>query len=152
REDRRGLPSLPPSPPRPGMERDLRASRPGHGGRPPRGRGAHLEPRPGEASRDGDRAVALHGGNRVKSYVALFFAGLSCAIGETFMSYGMRRFGAMDWSSPGRIVDLVLVVARNPFVLLGALFAAGFFYLYLSALSWADLSFAMPLTSLSFIF
>src|SRR5262249_2334577 len=105
-----------------------------------------------EASRDGDRAVALHGGNRVKIYVALFFAALSGAIGETFMSYGMRRFGAMDWSSPGRIVDLVLVVARNPFILLGALFAAGFFYLYLSALSWADLSFAMPLTSLSFIF
>jgi len=49
-------------------------------------------------------------------------------------------------------MDLLLVVPRNPHVLIGVLFAAGFFFLYLIALSWADLSYAMPITSLSFFF
>lgn len=88
----------------------------------------------------------------MKIYVALFIAALSGAIGETFFSYGMRRFGAMDWTKPSRIIDLILVVARNPYILTGVVFAAGFFYLYLTALSWVDLSYAMPLTSLSFVF
>jgi len=88
----------------------------------------------------------------VKIYVALFVAALSGAIGETFFSYGMRSFGAMDWTKPSRILDLIFVVARNPYILTGVVFAAGFFYLYLTALSWVDLSYAMPLTSLSFVF
>jgi drug/metabolite transporter (DMT)-like permease len=88
----------------------------------------------------------------VKTYVVLFLAALSGAVGETFFSYGMRRFGAMDWTSPRRWLDLLFVVARNPYVLTGVFFAAGFFFLYLTALSWVDLSFAMPLTALSFLF
>jgi drug/metabolite transporter (DMT)-like permease len=88
----------------------------------------------------------------LKVYVALFIAALAGAIGETFFSYGMRSFGAMDWTKPSRILDLILVVARNPYILTGVVFAAGFFYLYLTALSWVDLSYAMPLTSLSFVF
>lgn len=88
----------------------------------------------------------------MKIYVALFIAALSGAIGETFFSYGMRSFGSMDWTKPSRILDLIFVVARNPYILTGVVFAAGFFYLYLTALSWVDLSYAMPLTSLSFVF
>lgn len=88
----------------------------------------------------------------MKTYVVLVLAALSGAIGETFFSYGMRRFGPMDWSNPSRWLDLLLVVARNAHVLTGVVFAAGFFFLYLAALSWVDLSFAMPLTALSFVF
>jgi bacterial/archaeal transporter family protein len=88
----------------------------------------------------------------VKTYVVLVLAALSGAVGETFFSYGMRRFGAMDLSSPARWLDLLLVVPRNLHVLTGVIFAAGFFFLYLTALSWVDLSFAMPLTALSFVF
>ncbi len=88
----------------------------------------------------------------MKIYVTLFLAALSGAVGETFLSFGMRSFGPMDWSKPGRWLDLVLLVARNRHILTGVAFAAGFFFLYLAALSWADLSFAMPITALSFIF
>jgi drug/metabolite transporter (DMT)-like permease len=88
----------------------------------------------------------------VKTFVVLFFAALSGAVAETFFSYGMRSFGAMDWSKPARWIDLLLVVPRNPYVLTGVVFASGFFFLYLTALSWADLSYAMPITALSFIF
>lgn len=88
----------------------------------------------------------------MKTFVVLFFAALSGAIAETLFSYGMRLFGAMDWSKPARWIDLLLVVPRNPYVLTGVVFASGFFFLYLTALSWADLSYAMPITALSYIF
>ena len=88
----------------------------------------------------------------MKTYVVLVLAALCGAIGELFFSYGMRRFGEMDWSNPSRWLDLLLVVPRNPYVLTGVVFASGFFFLYLTALSWVDLSFAMPLTALSFVF
>jgi drug/metabolite transporter (DMT)-like permease len=64
----------------------------------------------------------------------------------------MRSFGDRDWSRPSQWLELVLVVARNRHVMLGVLFLAGFFFLYLAALSWADVSFVTPLTSLSFVF
>ncbi|MGH9868473.1 MAG: EamA family transporter [Candidatus Polarisedimenticolia bacterium] len=88
----------------------------------------------------------------MKTFVVLAFAALSGAIAETLFSYGMRSFGEMDWSKPSRWLDMLLVVPRNPYVLIGVVFAAGFFFLYLTALSWADLSYAMPVTALSFVF
>jgi drug/metabolite transporter (DMT)-like permease len=88
----------------------------------------------------------------VKTLVVLIFAALSGAVAETLFSYGMRSFGEMDWSSPSRWMDLLLVVPRNSHVLIGVFFAAGYFFLYLAALSWADLSYAMPITALSFLF
>lgn len=88
----------------------------------------------------------------MKTLVVLVFAALSGAVAETLFSYGMRSFGEMDWSNPSRWIDLLLIVPRNPHVLVGVLFGAGYFFLYLTALSWADLSYAMPITSLSFLF
>ena len=88
----------------------------------------------------------------MRTLVVLAFAALSGAVAETLFSYGMRSFGEMDWKNPSRWLDLLLVVPRNPYVLVGVVFAAGFFFLYLTALSWADLSYAMPVTALSFLF
>lgn len=88
----------------------------------------------------------------MRTFLVLFFASLSGAVAESLFSYGMRSFGEMDWSNPSRWLDLLLVVPRNRHVLAGVVFAAGFFFLYLTALSWADLSYAMPITALSYIF
>jgi hypothetical protein len=62
------------------------------------------------------------------------------AVGETFLSFGMRRIGQEDptwWK-------WFVLVATDPHILIGVFFLAGFFFLYLVALSWADLSFVMP--------
>jgi len=88
----------------------------------------------------------------VRTIVVLVFAALSGAVAETLFSYGMRSFGKIDRSAPSRWPDFLLGVARHPYVLTGVVFAAGFFFLYLTALSWADLSYAMPITALSFLF
>jgi drug/metabolite transporter (DMT)-like permease len=84
--------------------------------------------------------------------VVIAVAALSAAIGETLMSYGMRRSGSISLGDPSHVVALVLSVVRNPYISLGVLFLALFFFLYLAALSWADLSYVLPLTAMSYIF
>lgn len=88
----------------------------------------------------------------MKTFLIILLATLSASIGEALLSYGMRREGAVDLTAPSQWLALVLSVVRNPYVLAGVLFLAVFFFLYLAALSWADLSFVMPLTAMSYLF
>lgn len=88
----------------------------------------------------------------MKTFIVIFLATLSAAIGEALLSYGMRSNGQVDLTKLSQWVDLILSVVRNHYVLLGVIFLAVFFFLYLAALSWADLSFILPLTAMSFFF
>ena len=87
----------------------------------------------------------------MKTILVLAFAALAAAVGEALLSYGMR---GLDLSSDfgRRWPELFLAVVKNAYVALGVLFLAVFFFLYLATLSWADLSFAMPITALSYVF
>lgn len=88
----------------------------------------------------------------MKTFIVIAIAAFSASVGESFLSYGMRRYGEIDLASPASVLELILSVVRNPYVFLGVAFLAVFFFLYLAALSWADLSFVLPLTALSYIF
>ncbi len=88
----------------------------------------------------------------MKTIVVLSIAALCAAVGDTFLSYGMRNAGMVSAETPGKIFEHVTVVFRNIHVAVGVAFMGAFFYLYLASLSWADLSFAKPITSLSFVF
>ncbi|MBI4585012.1 MAG: EamA family transporter [Planctomycetes bacterium] len=88
----------------------------------------------------------------MKTLIVLILATLCAAIGETFLSHGMRKLGGVTLSSPSGCLELVLSVVKNVHVTVGVVFLALFFFLYLATLSWADLSFVMPLTSMSYIF
>ena len=89
---------------------------------------------------------------RMKTVVILCIAALSAAIGDVFLSHGMRSSGAASAETPAKILGHLTIVVRNPYVGTGVIFMGIFFYLYLASLSWADLSFAKPITSLSFLF
>jgi drug/metabolite transporter (DMT)-like permease len=88
----------------------------------------------------------------VKTFIVILLATLCAAIGEAFLSYGMKRNGQIRLSEPSQWGHLILTVIRNPYVFCGVVFLALFFFLYLAALSWDDLSFVMPLTAMSYIF
>ena len=88
----------------------------------------------------------------MKTFVVILIATLSAAIGEVLMSYGMKKGGEVDLTAPSQWIGLILSVVRNPYVLIGVVLLAIFFFLYLASLSWADISFVMPLTAMSFIF
>ncbi len=88
----------------------------------------------------------------MKTIVVPFLAALSAAIGETLLSFAMKRSGQVDVTESSHWLNLILSVVRNPYIFAGVLFLGVFFFLYLVALSWADLSFVLPLTAVSYIF
>ncbi len=84
----------------------------------------------------------------VKTFIVIVIATICAAVGETFLSFGMRRIGLANPS----LWQWFSMVATNTWVLVGVFCLGGFFFLYLAALSWADLSYVMPLTALSYLF
>jgi drug/metabolite transporter (DMT)-like permease len=88
----------------------------------------------------------------VKTFVVVFLATLSAAAGETLISYGMKKNGQVDLAQLSQWVKLIFSVIRNPYISIGVILLGIFFFLYLAALSWADLSFVLPLTALSYFF
>jgi drug/metabolite transporter (DMT)-like permease len=91
-------------------------------------------------------------GENVKTFVVVFLATLSAAVGETLISYAMKKNGQVDLTELSQWIKLIFSVVRNPYIFMGVIFLGIFFFLYLAALSWADISFVLPLTALSYIF
>ena len=86
----------------------------------------------------------------MKTIILAFLAALSAAVGETILSYAMKRSGQVDVTEASQWINLVFSVVRNPYIFAGVLFLGVYFFLYLIALSWADLSFVLPLTAVSY--
>lgn len=82
----------------------------------------------------------------------LFILTSICAgvCGQLVLKYGMTQLGAQTISS-GNLLSLVTRLAFSPWVLLGlTIYAAGTFF-WLMVLSRVDLSFAYPMTSMSYV-
>ncbi|MBI5883218.1 MAG: DMT family transporter [Elusimicrobia bacterium] len=87
----------------------------------------------------------------MRTLLVIAIATFCAASGDAFLSKGMKQFGdvsAFGLSEPWKILGMF----RNPWVWIGVSFAAGYFFLYTSALSWSDLSYAQPLTAMSYIY
>jgi drug/metabolite transporter (DMT)-like permease len=82
-----------------------------------------------------------------RKYLILAAMILFNAFGDVSLDYGMNKMGAIH---AGRLTDAVAAVF-TPWVLVGILLLLGFFACYLSALSWADLSYVIPATALGYV-
>ncbi len=82
-----------------------------------------------------------------RKYLVLAIVIICAACGDVFLSRGMKSFGAVTLANLPTLYTALL----NPWVALGILMLIGFFASYLSALSWADLTYVLPATSLSYI-
>lgn len=69
------------------------------------------------------------------------------AVGDTLLSHGMKEVGPI---SLHRLPQIFLVIL-DPWVALGILFLLGFFSAYMVSLSWADLTYVLPATSLGYV-
>lgn len=69
------------------------------------------------------------------------------AAGDSLISCGMKQTGAVSLE---RIPSIVLAVL-NPSVALGVLCLLAFFASYMMALSWADLTYVLPATSVGYV-
>ena len=82
-----------------------------------------------------------------RKYLVLAAVTLCAAVGDSLLSYGMKQVGGI---SPHRLYDILFVIL-NPWIALGILFLIGFFASYMTALSWADLTYVLPATSLGYV-
>ncbi len=82
-----------------------------------------------------------------RKYLVLAGVSVFAPLGDSLLSYGMKQVGNI---SAKNIPDLLLAIT-NPWVGLGIIFLLGFFASYMTALSWADLTYVLPASSLGYV-
>ena len=83
----------------------------------------------------------------LRKYLILAGVSIFAPVGDSLLSYGMKQVGNITVHD---IPDLLLAIT-NPWVALGILFLLGFFASYMTALSWADLTYVLPASSLGYV-
>ena len=78
-----------------------------------------------------------------RQYGILALVALSAPLGDTFLSRGMTQMPTVTLDHPLSLISAVF----TPWIALGIALLIGFFASYLTALSWADLTFVLPATA-----
>ncbi len=80
-------------------------------------------------------------------YAILLTIMLTASVGDTLLSRGMSQIGPVHVDHLGLLWHALF----NPFVASGIVLLIGFFASYMTALSWADLTFVMPATAFGYV-
>jgi drug/metabolite transporter (DMT)-like permease len=72
---------------------------------------------------------------------------LTASFGDTMLSHGMSQVGTVHFNN----LWLLLSALKNFWIVAGIVCLIGFFASYLTALSWADLTFVLPSTSFTYV-
>jgi drug/metabolite transporter (DMT)-like permease len=76
-------------------------------------------------------------------WMILGLVALSAPLGDTCLSRGMSHVAPISLAHPGTLIAAVF----TPWIAVGIALLIGFFASYLTALSWADLTFVLPATA-----
>jgi drug/metabolite transporter (DMT)-like permease len=82
-----------------------------------------------------------------KKYLVLFAVTCFGSTGDALLKRGMNDFGPVDLHHVWHVVAAL----ANPWVLSGIICLIAFFASYLTALSWADLTYVLPATALGYV-
>ena len=82
-----------------------------------------------------------------RKYLVLGGVTVFAAAGDSMLSHGMKQVGSI---SVDRLQSVIFAVL-NPWVAIGILLLLAFFATYMTALSWADLTYVLPATSLGYV-
>jgi drug/metabolite transporter (DMT)-like permease len=82
-----------------------------------------------------------------RKYLVLAGVTVFAAAGDSMLSHGMKQTGNISLNHLQSVVLAIL----NPWVAFGILLLLAFFATYMSALSWADLTYVLPATSLGYV-
>jgi len=83
-----------------------------------------------------------------RKYLVLAGVTVFAAAGDSMLSYGMKQAGNISLHH----LQSVFFAVLNPWVAVGIVLLLGFFASYMHALSWADLTYVLPATSLGYVF
>ncbi len=82
-----------------------------------------------------------------RKYLVLAGVTVFAAAGDSMLSHGMKQTGNISLHHLQSIILAVL----NPWVAVGIVLLLAFFAAYMNALSWADLTYVLPATSLGYV-
>ena len=82
-----------------------------------------------------------------RRYLVLIAVAVFAASGDVCLARGMRDFGAVSLANAAGLLTALL----NPWIVVGILLLICFFASYLTALSWADLTYVLPATAISYV-
>jgi drug/metabolite transporter (DMT)-like permease len=80
-------------------------------------------------------------------YLILTMVALTASVGDTLLAVGAKQLGSISLDHPAALFTAI----SNPWIIAGIVLLIGFFASYLTALSWADLTYVLPATSLGYI-
>lgn len=87
----------------------------------------------------------------LKTLVVMLIAITAGAVGDIFLTKGMRSFGDISAMGFKQIVETIFKAMTNWRLILGTAMQAVYFGLWLAVLSWEDLSVALPMQALSYV-
>jgi drug/metabolite transporter (DMT)-like permease len=87
----------------------------------------------------------------MKTPVVLFIAICSQSLGDVCLTRGMKAIGEVDTTNLTILFQTGIEIFTTPYIWLGIFLLIIFFGLYLSALSWSDLSYVLPVTAFGYV-
>jgi len=87
----------------------------------------------------------------MKTLVILLIAICSQSIGDVCLKKGMQEIGEVNTLNIAELFRIGVQIFTEPYIWLGILILSIFFGLFLVALSWADLSFVLPVTAFGYV-
>jgi len=84
--------------------------------------------------------------------IAMTVAAGSAALGQILLRRGMIEVGSLENYAPMALVSYFWHALCNPYVIGGTILNAVFYFLFLAALSWTDVTVALPMTAIEYGF
>jgi drug/metabolite transporter (DMT)-like permease len=82
-----------------------------------------------------------------RRYLVLAIVAITASLGDAFLARGMKTLGPVSLAHPAELIHAIF----SPWVAAGIVFLIGFFASYLTALSFADLTYVLPATSVGYV-
>jgi drug/metabolite transporter (DMT)-like permease len=87
----------------------------------------------------------------LKTIVVILLAVTAGAVGDIFLTLGMKSFGDLSTKGVREMIDLAFRALSSPKLIIGTVLQAAYFGLWLAVLSWEDLSVALPMQALNYL-
>jgi drug/metabolite transporter (DMT)-like permease len=83
----------------------------------------------------------------LRKYLVILSVVFFGSVGDAFLARGMKHAGPIDIHH----LTNVFSVLANPFIIVGIFFLLAFMFSYMTALSFADLTYVLPATAISYV-
>jgi len=88
----------------------------------------------------------------VRVVIAMIVAAASAAVGQILVKRGMQQVGSLENYAPMALLVYFGHTVSNAYIIAGTALNTVFYILFLAALSWTDVTVALPMTAIEYGF